>query len=96
MRTEAIKNDRNEWKKMANVFFCPFVHKAPVNAVISKTRIHNKKKKSRLFFFPPFYKCFSSAYKLDVWLTEHSLQLLFPALRLRDPKLDHILLMRSS
>lgn len=50
-----------------------------------------------LFFFSPTsYECFSGAYNLDVLLTKHRLQLLFPAFRLRDPKLDYVLLMRAS
>lgn len=45
--------------------------------------------------FSPF-KSFTTSSNLDVLLTKHSLQLLFPDPRLRDPKLGYILLMRPS
>lgn len=47
-----------------------------------------------LFFL--CYKCLNSACELDVLLTEHSLQLLYPSLRLKDPKLAYNLLMPAS
>lgn len=46
-------------------------------------------------FFSPS-KSFTTSSNLDVLLTKHSLQLLFPDPRLRDPKLGYILLMRPS
>lgn len=58
--------------------------------------MRGKKYPQTFFFSPPSYECFSGAYNRDVLLTKHRLQLLFPAFRLRDPKLDYVLLMRAS
>lgn len=66
-----------------------------ISVVIPKHELARRGKNRNPGLFS-FYKCFNSTYNLDVLLTKHSLQLLFPAFRLRDPKLNHILLMCAS
>lgn len=61
------------------------------SAVILKHKVTMRGKKTF-----SCYECLKRAYKPDVLLTQHGLQLLFPALRLSDPKPACVLLMRPS
>lgn len=49
-------------------------------SVVIKNELTMRKKTCPEHFL--YYKCLNSAYEPDVLLTEHSLQLLFPSLRL--------------